>query len=337
MSDDGAFGSGIHEGGEGENARPGPADDAPESDQETAAEGDTPRKPTSDAIIERNRRNAQFSTGPRSRAGKSIARWNAIKHGELIREVVIPTGQGAENREQVLTILAQFRIGLDIRGLCEELLAERLAVTYWKMRRHEIAEVGELRLSLDFVRDRVFLQWYDELEKGDIDVRTPLKRIWRNAAEDFQLLNEMEEHLRKNGDFTQKQWTEIAQKSHAISMKEMVVEIRDNGDSSHLDPKRRAKVLTYIKKVRALVVETRDIAAVNSSREMRMRTDAEFARCHAPELPRGGFLQRRESSFDMQFHRTLRQLERVQSKRGGGPHMWVLIGEGPELYNGPQE
>ena len=37
-----------------------------------------------------NRRNARKSTGPRTPAGKAIVRKNALKHGLLSREVILP-------------------------------------------------------------------------------------------------------------------------------------------------------------------------------------------------------------------------------------------------------
>ncbi len=48
--------------------------------------------------IESNRRNARRSTGPRTEEGKSIAKLNAVKHGILSAEVVVP---GLGIQEQV--------------------------------------------------------------------------------------------------------------------------------------------------------------------------------------------------------------------------------------------
>lgn len=76
----------------------------------------------------------------------SASRWNSLKHGLLIREALIPVGEGKGDRAQLLGILKRFRRGLDIRGLAEEPIVERLAVIYWQMRRNDIGEIGELRL-----------------------------------------------------------------------------------------------------------------------------------------------------------------------------------------------
>ena len=45
---------------------------------------------TSPAKIEANRRNAQLSTGPRTRAGKAVVATNAIRHGIFAHLAVVP-------------------------------------------------------------------------------------------------------------------------------------------------------------------------------------------------------------------------------------------------------
>src|SRR5213593_4269750 len=48
--------------------------------------------------IEANRRNAQFSTGPKSPEGKKIVAGNARKHCLLAKDLVIVTGDGKEDQ-----------------------------------------------------------------------------------------------------------------------------------------------------------------------------------------------------------------------------------------------
>ena len=45
---------------------------------------------TSQKQIQANRRNAKKSSGPRTAGGKSITKLNALKHGLLTEQVVIP-------------------------------------------------------------------------------------------------------------------------------------------------------------------------------------------------------------------------------------------------------
>src|SRR2546426_9659331 len=53
--------------------------------------------------IEANRRNAQFSTGPKSPEGKKIVAGNARKHCLLAKDLVIVTGDGRRIKD-ILTI-----------------------------------------------------------------------------------------------------------------------------------------------------------------------------------------------------------------------------------------
>ena len=71
--------------------------------------------------MEANRRNALRSAGPRTAQGKRKARWNALKHGLLSQEVVIPIEQGNERGAEFARLLAQLRRDLRPRGVLEEM------------------------------------------------------------------------------------------------------------------------------------------------------------------------------------------------------------------------
>ncbi len=71
--------------------------------------------------LEGNRRNAQHSTGPRAGAGKQWVKFSALKHG----------------------LLAHLSGGSSYRVL-EDMLVEKIAVSYWRLRRALRAETGEI-------------------------------------------------------------------------------------------------------------------------------------------------------------------------------------------------
>ena len=54
---------------------------------------------TSDKQIEANRRNARKSTGPRTQEGKARVGNNAVKHGLLSQDVLVPGEDGAALQE----------------------------------------------------------------------------------------------------------------------------------------------------------------------------------------------------------------------------------------------
>ncbi len=84
-----------------------------------------------EAQISANRRNAQKSTGPRSRQGRAAVSQNAVKHGLLIRQNVISSESQADfdlYREQVFAELAPV-------SPMESMLAERIVTLSWRLKR----------------------------------------------------------------------------------------------------------------------------------------------------------------------------------------------------------
>lgn len=97
----------------------------------------------SEKQLEANRRNALMSTGPRTDAGMAVSSKNALKHGLLSAEVVIPGEDPAE--------FASFRRAMldDLFpvGQLELMLADRIIGSFWKLRRSGRME-NELYVSL---------------------------------------------------------------------------------------------------------------------------------------------------------------------------------------------
>ncbi len=103
----------------------------------------------SDKQLAANRRNARRSIksgdacGPRTPEGKERARFNALRpcpglrsgNGLLARSVVVSTRDGPENRKQFERLLTQLRDKLNPDGILEEMLVEKIAVAYWRLRR----------------------------------------------------------------------------------------------------------------------------------------------------------------------------------------------------------
>ena len=88
--------------------------------------------------------------------GKAIVKYNALKHGLLAKEVVITTGDGAENPEEFNALLEDLKTQLKPEGVLEEMLAEKIAVAYWRLRRACRYEVGLIRQKLDSATDNFY-------------------------------------------------------------------------------------------------------------------------------------------------------------------------------------
>jgi len=86
---------------------------------------------STEAKIIANRRNAQKSTGPRTREGKAAASKNSIKHGLLAYQIIISSENQADfckERDRILSDLVP-------ESPMESILAERVVVLSWRLKR----------------------------------------------------------------------------------------------------------------------------------------------------------------------------------------------------------
>src|SRR5215211_5575474 len=112
---------------------------------------------TSDRKVEANRRNALKSTGPKTPKGKAAVRLNALKHGLLSREVLLP----GEDEDALRELGERLRAELQPVGELENLLVDRIIASYWRLRRLGRVEAGIFVWEL-----------YEELaERAEHDVR----------------------------------------------------------------------------------------------------------------------------------------------------------------------
>ncbi|NCA90503.1 MAG: hypothetical protein EOM92_16835 [Gammaproteobacteria bacterium] len=106
----------------------------------------TPQEPTpplSNQQLAANRRNALRSSGPRTAAGKAVARDNALKHGFLSRHLLIK-GESAADFQQLLDeLMREYRPV----GVVETGLVEQVAICLWRKARFVRAEAAMVNLN----------------------------------------------------------------------------------------------------------------------------------------------------------------------------------------------
>lgn len=90
----------------------------------------------SPARLAANAANAQHSTGPRTREGKSRSSQNASKHGLTAREVVIPPGE----QEIFDDLLADLETDVKPQGAIQQTLFNELVAAAWNLRRVRLLE-----------------------------------------------------------------------------------------------------------------------------------------------------------------------------------------------------
>ena len=84
---------------------------------------------TSEKKAEANRRNALKSTGPKTPEGKAAVRLNALRHGLLSQEILLP----GEDEEALRELGEHLRAELQPVGELENLLVDRIITAYWRL------------------------------------------------------------------------------------------------------------------------------------------------------------------------------------------------------------
>ncbi len=100
----------------------------------------------SERKLEANRRNAKLSTGPKD---TRRTKYNAQKHGLLSQAAIIQAGDAKEDPRELKSLLDALWRDLEPEGAMEEILVDRIASCFWRLRRAQRAEVGEIRRGAD--------------------------------------------------------------------------------------------------------------------------------------------------------------------------------------------
>ena len=93
---------------------------------------------TRDKQAEANRQNARKSTGPKTPEGKDAVRLNAVKHGLLSQEVLLP----GEDEDALGELGERVRADLHPVGELEDLLVEQIIAAFWRLRWLRRVEAG---------------------------------------------------------------------------------------------------------------------------------------------------------------------------------------------------
>lgn len=288
---------------------------------------------TTEKQIAANRVNALKSTGPSTAAGKTIASRNSIRHGLLAREIVIDNGEGAEDRQSFDALLTDLTRQFAPRGPIEEMLVEKIAVAYWRLRRAHRYETGLIREKLD----RATLDFYesenplsgskinrpDHSIDFDIQLQTDEIREWDDVRARLTSLHQKGVDLSETFDIVilwdslvSHVYEEIA---HIISGDESPPAVREALKELGWPDEAVWKALfgtcdrekaNIGKKIDSLHREKeRNVLALEVERKL-------------AGLPAGHGLDRLlkyETTIEKQFYKALSELERIQRLRGGEP------------------
>jgi hypothetical protein len=154
---------------------------------------------TSEKQARANRRNALKSTGPKTPEGKAAVRHNALGHGLLSTDVLLP----GEDEDSLKELGERLRDELQPVGALESLLVERIISTTWRLQRLGRVEAGIFAWEL-----------YEELaERANQEARTYESNLLLDAPSPYETITDEHKHqeaLSKAQEMRTKQDAETA-------------------------------------------------------------------------------------------------------------------------------
>src|SRR6516164_8711344 len=99
-----------------------------------------------------NQANALHSTGPKTPEGKAVVRLNALRHGLLARDVVLPE----EDADAFEDLFNQVRANFSPVGPIEEFLGNRVVNAMWRLHRLARAETALLHSRIHELKAKRF-------------------------------------------------------------------------------------------------------------------------------------------------------------------------------------
>jgi hypothetical protein len=95
-----------------------------------------------------HRRNAQKSTGPKTKKGKEIASQNSVTHGLYARALILDSPHLKEDQSEYNSLVYSLYQELDPEGIFEEFLVRKIANCLWRSRRVIFAENAQITRQL---------------------------------------------------------------------------------------------------------------------------------------------------------------------------------------------
>jgi hypothetical protein len=126
---------------------------------------------------EANRRNASWSTGPRTAAGKRWSRWNAVKHGLTAKTALLP---GLESGKEFRRLVRGYIKAFEPKGTVEKSLVQQLAACDQQVQRGFRVERNEFKKAAAAAR-KSFLGNHGGL-LGDDELAEQAKKRRRSAS-----------------------------------------------------------------------------------------------------------------------------------------------------------
>jgi hypothetical protein len=282
--------------------------------------------------LKANRKNAKKG-GVKTEEGKAIVKYNALKHGLLAKEVVVTVGEGAENPEEFNGLLEDLKTQLAPQGTLEEILVEKVAVAYWRLRRAYRYEVGLIRSELDNATDDYYsgaTHLSDHVEqKTDDEIGQEIEQLkeaiesWKKDKKDFTKMHKNGKPLEEIYDWGEN-WEWLEEKVQYL--------VAGDEDYDGFDPESLGKSLNshanwsddqiwqaHIELCDEKINDhKKEIAALEKQKQKnKLRLQVIKKLGNIPSRHELDRLLRYEGAIERQLYRALNQLERLQRLRAG--------------------
>lgn len=213
---------------------------------------------TTEKQVIANQKNAQLATGPITISGKAAVAANAIKHGIFTKDLILSSELENENANDYQELLYNLVDSLEPCNQMENLLVEKIAVDFWRLRRTIRFETGSIAKNIQSLLEEFYchgrknnqeiheeirdkedqLQWnlayMEQLLKGEVTFDQPEwqgENITSDIVEDFYMLTkelsnlskEQRERLYYTADFTFDE-LQVLLKKNGYSQPEVITE-----------------------------------------------------------------------------------------------------------------
>ncbi len=275
----------------------------------------------SERKLRANRRNAKLSTGPRD-TGNS--KYNALKHGLLSKAAIIRRGEAKEDPLELTALLNALRKDFEPVGTMEEILVDSIAACYWRLRRVQRAEVGEIQGATDRAVHGTLIE-AEERRRTVRDNRPRLKGM----------LEDVREQIVQRGFVRKDEFAELAS-VHGLNAGKMSTWLLpgdgrgasgdDQGESEELATSASEKdvILQKIENELDALEAAEDVSTVLHEFEK----ETAVLSCQLPDTAVLEKVIRYETAIERQMYRALNELKRLQASRldTGGVKRRLMIG-----------
>jgi hypothetical protein len=272
-----------------------------------------------------NRANAKKG-GVKTAKGKTVARYNALKHGLLAQEVVLTQLGPAENPADFENLLTDLVHQFQPQGRLELMLVERIAVCYWRLRRAVRCEASLITAEYDSAHAKFYA--LDEkgarLNKTDVEIDQEIasknKNInyWKDEKKELAALKKSGEDLSETYG-VEARWDELNNKLKSLL-----------GNTTS-DPETIRSTLnkhgylddviwdTFINNCDEMILTLQEelAALVNLKKDNVAQVEAMKKKANVPYNSEHDKVLRYEACIENQLYRAIRQLERLQRLRSG--------------------